>query len=186
MNIKRNTKIRKSKKTRVIYIIVFILFMIYAAYILYPLFFALNASFKASGRVFINDSLSFSFNPFKDIFPKFSNYLTALMELEHNDNSYLMMVINSIWYAGLGTLLGTLSSAMAAYVVCKYKFIGRNFLYTLVIFIMIIPIYGALPARYKLFYDLGFIDSPTILLSMLGGFDFAFLIIYSYSTHQYD
>src|SRR5690554_6397662 len=121
MNLKRNTKIRKAKKTRVIYIVVFFLFMIYAAYILYPLFFAVNASFKASGRVIINDSLSFAFNPFKDVFPKFSNYFTAFAELEHNANSYLMMVFNSIWYAGLGTLLGTLSSAMAAYVVCKYK-----------------------------------------------------------------
>lgn len=178
--IKKKSKLQQSKSTKIVFSIVYILFCLYAFYILYLLLFALNTSFKESGRVFINDSLSLSFNPFKGVFPKFSNYLTAFKELEHNENSYLMMTFNSIWYAGLATIFGTLSSAMAAYVVCKYKFIGRNFLYSLVIFIMIIPIYGALPARYKLFADLSFIDSPTIILSMLGGFDFAFLIIYSY------
>lgn len=69
---------------------------------------------------------------------------------------------------------------MAAYVVCKYRFRGREFIYSMVIVIMMIPVYGSLPAQYRLYSRLGMVDSPLILLAYCSGFGMNFLVIYSF------
>ena len=112
--------------------------------------------------------------------PKFSNYISAIQELEVGNSSFLKMTFNSVWFAAGTTCLGIFSSEMVAYVVCKYNFKLKNFFYGLSLFVMIIPIYGSLPAQYRLFSQLGFMDSPSILLSYTGGFGYNFIIIYSF------
>jgi ABC-type glycerol-3-phosphate transport system permease component len=47
-------------------------------------------------------------------------------------------------------------------------------------FIMIIPIYGSLPATYKLIYDLGLNDSPLYLITQIGGFSASMMITYGF------
>lgn len=53
-------------------------------------------------------------------------------------------------------------------------------LYFIAIFTMIIPIVGALPAQYKLMYDLHIANSPLFLISYTGGFGFNFIILYGF------
>ena len=45
---------------------------------------------------------------------------------------------------------------------------------------MIIPIYGALPATYKLIYSLGLNDSPLYLITQIGGFSANMMITYGF------
>lgn len=45
---------------------------------------------------------------------------------------------------------------------------------------MIIPIYGSLPATYKLIYDLGLNDSPLYLITQIGGFSSNMMITYGF------
>lgn len=148
--------------------------MIYAICILYMLFFAFNASLKDGGRAFVANNASLS------IPPKFFNYIEAFETLEIADNTFFMMTLNSVWYALGNTFFNIMSSTLAAYVVCKYRFPGRKFLYSLVLMILMIPIYGALPSKYRMFNFLGFLDSPTIILSAANGFDFAFLVVFAF------
>ena len=153
---------------------VFVLFVFYALSILYMLLFCFNASLKNGGRQFIADNVSLSWPP------KFRNYADAFSALTLAETTFLGMIGNSVWFALGNAFFNIASSCVAAYVVCKYKFFGRNFLYGLVLVVMMIPVYGALPAKYRMLHNLGMIDSPLYLLSAAGGFDFSFLIIYAF------
>ena len=172
--MKRLRTKKEQLKEKIVFSLVWIIFSIYALGILYVLFFAFNASLKDGGRAFIANNASLS------IPPKFSNYVQAFTSLSIGDHNFFSMMFNSIWYSFGNTVLNIMASTVAAYVVCKYRFPGRNFLYSLVLIILMIPIYGALPAKYRLFHTLGFLDSPTIILSATNGFDFAFLIVFSF------
>lgn len=172
--IKNPNKIKKAKQERIVFGVVFVLFVVYALLLLYPFFFAFVASLKNGSRDFLNNMVSFP------VHPKVSNYVSAIQELVVGESSFLKMTFNSIWFAVGTTCLGIFSSEMVAYVVCKYNFKLKNFFYGLSLFVMIIPIYGSLPAQYRLFSQLGFRDSPLILLSYTGGFGFNFIIIYSF------
>lgn len=133
----------KSKSYLIAKIIVFIIFAIYAFTLLYALAWAFITSFKDQFE-YMKDK-----NGLPDVW-HFDNYLTAIKSVSVNDHGMLAMLINSLWYAGGGAVLGTLVSSMVAYVVAKYRFPGRNVLYTVALLTMMLPIVGAsrLNTRY--------------------------------------
>ena len=96
-------------------------------------------------------------------------------------NTFLGMTFNSVWFAiGSQTIFLFLQSS-ATYVVCKYNFKGKMFIYNLIIVRMLIPIVGTLPATYRAYDLLGILNSPLILITAtdcLGGS--GFLIFYSF------
>ena len=169
---KRSIVNRHTKGEFIVYVIVFVLFVIYAVGLIYPYLYGLNASLKVNGRAFMENPVSIAWPP------EFSNYLTAFEELVVADNSYFMMTFNSIWYSIVGAAITLLTSSMSTYCVCKYTFRGRNFIYNLVIFMMILPIVGAGPSAYRLYTQLGITQSPLILVTCLGGL--CDLIIFAY------
>ena len=67
------------------------------------------------------------------------------------------------------------------YIVCKYKFRGRNLLYNLVIFRLMLPIVGSLPSAYRAYKAIGLLNSPLILITATDALTGAnFLIMYSF------
>lgn len=170
--------IKKINAYRVVLAVVFIIFTIYAVTLIYPLIWAFINSLKTN-REYFNNPFSL---PAEWLF---SNYITAFEEIAVRNSSHAVinlfgMFFNSIWFT-LGTsLLGVAVSTMTAYVVSKYDFKMKNFIYGLAVFIMIIPIVGNLPAQYKLYSQLGFRNSPLLLIAYAGGFGFNFIILYGY------
>lgn len=170
--IARNLK-SKSKGFLIVKIIVFILFTIYALSLIYAFGWALITSFK--------DQFEYQSN--RNGFPQvwhFDNYLTALKSVSANEHGMFSMFVNSLWYAGGGALLGVIVSSVVAYVVAKYRFPGRNFLYGVALLTMMLPIVGAMPSQYKMYTSLNIINSPLMLLTLAGGFGFNFVVLYSY------
>jgi len=151
---------------------VFVLFTLYALALLFPYAFAFNAALKESGRAFMRDMVSIS-KP-----AKWDNFILVFKEFEVADNSYLMTLFNSLWYSIGGALINLTVLTMSSYVISKYKFKGRNFLYNLMIITLLLPIVGAGPALYRLLYDLRIKETPFILLIFTGGL--MSLIIYAY------
>lgn len=168
----------KSKRTsdKIVFAIVFILFVIYSVFILYFFYYAFNASLIKDGRTFNNDNVSFRLFDH----PNFKNYVLAIQNLNINGNNFIEMTFNSIWFAAGSTVLSVFFTTVTAYVVCKYKFRLRKFIYSLALVIMMLPVYGSLPATYRLYNNLGMLNSPLILLSATGGLGFNFFIIYSF------
>ena len=168
---RRHHGIKKATSTKVVFGIMTIFFVLYAVSLLIPLAYIVISSFK--------DSFEYLIHPFS--MPEtwhFENYVKAFEKLKIEDYNLFTMFFNSLWLTLGGTLISILVSSMTAYVVAKYHFRLRNFIYSLAIFIMIIPIVGNFPAMYKLMNDLHLRNSPLILLTYTSGFGFNFLILY--------
>lgn len=163
----------RSKKERIIFIGVFIFFFIYSLTLLYPFLYGFIASLKSPRE--------FSRFPFS--LPTewlFSNYARAFSEIKVENSNLFNMLFNSLWLTGIGTFLSVLIPTMTAYVISKYNFPTKNLLYSIAVFILVVPTVGSLPATYKLANDLGMINSPLILLFYTGGFGFYFIIMYGF------
>ncbi len=167
-------KIKRPVSEKIIFGCVFVLFAVYALCLIFPFLFAINASLMKNGRTFIKDMTAIVTDPY------FSNYKKAILDLDVGNISFLMMLVNSIIYAAGSTFFGIMSSTFLAYAVSKYDFKLKKFFYTLALFVMIIPIYGALPAQYRFLKRINFINSWAYLISTASGFNFNFLIIYAF------
>ncbi len=167
-------KIKNKKRTPIIMWVMSAIFLVYSLALLFPMAFALNSALKNGDQDFITNLCKITLKP------KFSNFIYAFFDLEVSGITFFEMFGNSLWYAVGTTVLNVFSSMCLAYGVAKYKFKGQKFLYNFVLFIMIFPVFGTLPARYKLYSSLHFIDSPLILLAHTGAFDGQFLILYAF------
>lgn len=165
---------KNSTGKTIVFAIVFALFVLYAAGLLIPFLYGFNISLKENGRAWMRDPVSVSFPMY------FSNYIEAFKSLKLGNTNFFMMIFNSIWYAGGSTLFTLIASTCTAYVVSKYNFKGRSVIYVGALIVMMIPIYGSLPAQYRLYSNLNLIDSPLILITAFGGFGTYFIYIHAF------
>ncbi len=171
----QNAQKRKKPKASflVVKIIVFILFVVYAFTLFYAMLWAISTSLKTQVEYYDN----------VNGLPKhwmFKNYISAFKSVKVENNNMFIMFINSIWYACGGAALQVLTSTVVAYVVSKYKFPGRGFLYGLALVTMMIPIVGSFPSQYRVYRTLGILDSPLLLVTKAAGFGFNFIVMYSF------
>ena len=111
---------------------------------------------------------------------KFDNYLQAFRSVQAGGHNMFEMFFNSIWYSCGGALLGVIASAMVAYVVAKYEFPGRGLVYAVALVTMMIPVVGSFPSQYRMYSQLGILDSPLLLVTKFSGFGFNFVMLYSF------
>ena len=160
------------REHKIVLAVVFVIFLLYAASLLYPLIWVFTNSFRTD--------INFYFYPLRSIFHAeeiftFENY--GKIFSIYNVGS---MFLNSIIIAVGATVASVVVSAMSAYVVNKYKFIGKNLIYTVSILIMIIPTTGSIATTYKLMNDTHLAGSHIGLIIMAsGGLGFNFFMIYS-------
>ena len=167
------TENRRFSAAKTVTWIVTVIFILYTVSMVYPFVWAFLMSLKGKLEYFQN---SYSL-------PKqwlFSNYKLAFSELNASGRNMFVMIINSAWYCVGNTVLSLASSIMLAYVVAKFRFFGRDLIYKISIFIMMIPIVGNLPAQLLLYNKLHIYNSPLILIAGTGGFGFEFMVMYSY------
>ncbi len=166
---------RRTVPERIFFIGAFIVLAIWAAIVLYMFFWAFMNSFK-SNIDYLREPLSL---------PELSNlqwvnFKLAIEKLRFNNVGFWGMLGNSIWLVIGSALILSLSICVTGYIFAQYDFKGREFLFKVVLFIMIIPIYGSLPATYKLIYSLGINDSPLYLITQIGGFSANMMITYGF------
>ncbi|NMA05446.1 MAG: carbohydrate ABC transporter permease [Acholeplasmataceae bacterium] len=163
----------KLKKVSITFIIIFIVFVVYGLSLIIPILWSFMSSFK--------DPIDFNNNRtglLKEWL--FSNYPNAFNQLSAQGSNMFIMMLNSIWFSFGGTMLGIISSSLSAYVIAKYKFRGRNFIYGLSLVTMMLPIVGALPSQYKVYHALGILNSPLFLVTFANGLAFNFVVLYAY------
>ncbi len=163
---------RRSPFQKFVFVVIFIVFVIYAFTMVFPFIWLIINSFKSGADFFSSGRSSFAFPA---LFTS-ENYVAAFKQC-----NFVGMFLRSLFLAGGGTLLTLFTSSMAAYTVAKYKFPGRGIIYAIVIFALIVPVVGTLPAQYALMKTLGLSNSFLgVLLIYSGGFGFNFLLLYSY------
>lgn len=170
----KKAKIRRSKPQRILFGVVAVMFALYGFTLVYPFIWSFLNSLKTNREFASGNSLAFP-----EVW-RFSNYVVAFKELSIRKTNMFGMIFNSLWFTFGATAINIFVCCCTSYVICKYKFFGRNFLYSLAIVMMMLPIVGALPAQYKMVSTLGLKDSPLFLLTFTGGFGFNFIILYSF------
>lgn len=142
-----------------------IFLLIFAVCALMPFFFLLISSFKP-GQEMIRNGLQFNFDVQNY---RLGNYLLIWTERQGAYLSklgitgefgiYLRWYLNSVVLLVLQVASGLFFSSLVGYGLAKYRFKGRNVLFVLVLFVMMVPVEILLLPLYKEMKALGLIDT---------------------------
>ena len=178
-NISRGTpsftkrkKIKKTPSETVLYTLVFILFCLFAISYVYLIAWCFYSGLRTADDV--------TTDPFGFSSVHFANYIEVFGKLRVNDSNFFTMLLHSLYFSCLGSALNILITSMFAYVCAKYRFPGSTLIYSVVIVVTTLPIFGSGSATYKLLYHLNFLNSPLMILTSLGGFSMYFLYMYAF------
>ena len=161
-------------ETNWVRIVVFIILCLYAITMIYTLLWAFFNSLKTPVEYEVYN---------RNGLPKqwlFKNYLDAFKLLEASNTNFFSMFFNSVWFALGGSFLSTMTSAIAAYIFAKYDFHGKKVMYTVMLIVLMLPLYGTLPATFKLYNQIGIYDSPAILIVSVSMTGQLFFILSAY------
>ena len=172
--MKMNKIKERSKIENVVMWCVFVVFFVYMITLIMPFLFIMLNSFKTN-REFFADMVAI---PKKFLF---KNYIRAFTELSIDGTNLVGMFGNTAYFTVVGTISQLIFSMFASYVVAKYDFKGKKFIYNLAVIIQIIPIVGTSASIYKLYNDLGVRNNlGMVWLLYMGGFGFNFILLYGY------
>ena len=92
------------------------------------------------------------------------------------------MLGDSIYFIVVGSGLELFFTTAVSYVISKYKFKGRNFIYSVAIFAMTMPIIGNMASGIKLRAAFGIYDNllAVFFTAGAGAFGFNFLMLYAF------
>lgn len=163
--------------------LVFVIFLLYAISLVLPFAFMIVNSLKGNAEFFGGNIWSFPDKITVD------NYINAFLNFPTKGQVFgqtvefnmLSMMLVSLLVTIAATFVNTLSAACFAYVLARFQFRGRNFIYSVVIITLVVPIIGTLPAKYKLMSDLHLIDNPIGLVVLYAtGLGMPFFILYGF------
>lgn len=171
---KRNVEAlnRRSGTERLLYVIVFVIFALQAFTMFFVFWWLLNNSLK--------DPFEYGKLQNSMQFPKellFENYIKAFQTLNTDEVSFFEMIANSLYYTIVCSFLGSFCPAVTGYILSKYKFAGRELIYSLAIISLTLPVVGTGAAYMRLLHNLRLYDNPLFyVVSNLSGFGAIFLI----------
>lgn len=150
-------------------IIMCVIFALYSFSILFVLFQGVSFSLMTSG-----DYSDGKLIPTSGLI--FKNYAEAFTRVKVEGVNLIVMTINSLWFAGGSTFFSILFSSITAYILAKYKFPGRGFLYGYAIVTMMLPIMGSAPASIKFYKSIGILDTNFMIVMFASSFGQNFVI----------
>jgi ABC-type glycerol-3-phosphate transport system permease component len=105
---------------------------------------------------------SWNWNNYADAYKSLS--VTVIQGVTKTEYSMLDLAVFSLVWSLAASFIGVATTTVVAYVIAKYKFPGRDFLFNLGIIIMIVPIIGSLPAAMQVRRALGIYDNMFMML----------------------
>ena len=173
----RNKLIRKTGLEKVLFTAVFIFFFIHSFLLIYPFVWGIVSSLKSTSEYY---DVMFGL-PSR---LRFENYARAVKEITDGGLSFLNMAWNSLWFAAGSALINVEFISAYAFVLNKYKFKGRNFLYNLCILVMTVPLFGGtFVSTYRLIYGLGIANSYLILLTATGVYGMNLILMHTFYSN---
>lgn len=105
--------------------------IIFTIYFLVPFFWLIISSTKNAGDLFGTFGLWFA--------PTFNLGANLQQLFTYGDGIYVQWLLNTLLYAGVGSVVGTFLAAMAGYALAKYIFPGRNLIFSTVLGAILVP-----------------------------------------------
>lgn len=166
---------KKSKGEKILFAIVFCIFAIHSFTLIFPVLWMIMSSFKGALEYMGGDVFELP-----EVW-KFKNYADAFEVLNVGETTFLGMMFNSVWYTAIRTVCGVLIPAATGYVMSKYYFPGRSFIFSTAIISMIIPIVGTTASKMQIISNMLLMDTPLfVFIDSLGGFGGTFLVFYGF------
>lgn len=164
---------RKAPLEIALHCVVSIFFMVVALSYLYIFVWAFLSGLRTNSEIVMKPfALPTEWN--------WAHYIEVFEQLSVNENNFLDMLFNSVWFSVFGSLLTQFVTCTFAYTCAKYKFPGSGIPYMIVLIMITLPIYGNTGAMYKLLHSLGMIDSYARIITMAAGFNMHFLYYMAY------
>jgi multiple sugar transport system permease protein len=124
--------------------------IILAIYFLLPIYFLLVAATKPQGDLASTFGLAFShFNLFQNLSTLFGQ----------SNGIFAVWALNSVIYAVLGAAVGTLISALCGYALAKFRFRGREFLFSVILGGVLVPTTALALPLFLLFSAAGLVNT---------------------------
>lgn len=152
---------RKAAKRRVLTNgLIYLLMAVLAFVLLFPYMFMVSKSLMSSEEV-IDPTIKFL-----PAVPQFSNYL----EIFRNEN-YLKGFLHTFIIVGCNCIIIPLSASFIAFSFAKLKWVGRNFMFAIMLGTMMLPGVVTQLSLYAIYVDLNWINTlyPFIIPNFFGG-----------------
>ena len=159
--LSKEKKNRNARIKRVVsQVLIYVVLIIFALWILAPFSIVITTSFKSNGE---SANLDFSFWPKQFTFEAYKDIFT------YNPRGEGMSVvirgfINTLLIVIPPTILGLFCSAMSAFAFAKLRFTGKNFLFSVLLFTMMIPGTIMLTPSFMIYSMIGWVDTPLPLM----------------------
>lgn len=155
-------------------IVFWVMLGILCASLLVPVVWMIMNSFKGNIEYYLKPSFALPESLNFDNYSFFLKNLKYPVKRPEGTYEYTLpwMFLYSLIWAVVPATFGVLVTTMCAYVISRYKFPGRNFLYSLGIIIMVLPIVGSSGSAMLVRRQLGIYDN--MLLMILTGPSVAF------------
>ena len=171
---RKKEKIKRSGTDLAFMWIMFALFVLYAISLMFPFLWCFMNSFKGMQEFFYN------VNGLPEVW-YFDNWKTSFTLSIDNNITIPQMYLNSVILTVGCTFFSMFSCSATAYVLTKFDFYGKSAIYTAAIVIMMIPTMGSMAAMYRLYNNIGLINTYTgIFITSMGGFGSGFLLLYGF------
>ena len=118
-----------------------------------PFVWMVLSAFKSNVEI---NALNQTFFP---LAPTLENFQNVLQKFD-----FSRYFINSLGYAIIITVLTIYTSAISGFVLCKYRFKGRDALFTLILMTMMVPGVVTIIPRFTMMQDLKWLDSVKALV----------------------
>lgn len=150
---------RKAPLEIALYCVVSLIFSAVALSYLYLLVWGILAGFKTHSEIVLNPfSLPTTWH--------WENYIDLTQLLKVGDHTFWEMLLNSIIFSVVGSFANLFIVMQFSYAYARYEFPFKKWIFPLILTVMSLPLYGTSGGLYKVYHDLGFIDSYAQLLAI--------------------
>lgn len=143
---------KRSMRDIVLSVLKWALIIFFTVYTLFPLIWLLITSLKTNAEYFDN--------PFSlPVVWQFQNYINAFTQANLG-----RMIINSIIVAVTATVINVMVAAMLSYCISRFKFKGREMIFTLFAIGVLVPLNALMVPYFTIFSKIGLVDSLGALI----------------------
>ncbi len=122
---------------------------VFTLYFLTPIWWLLTTSTKTVGEITSTAPLWFTANSAGTLFSNLGELFS------YGDGVFGRWLLNSLLYAGVGALIGTLIAAMCGYALAKYEFKGREAIFNVVLSGVLVPATALALPLFLIFSQVG-------------------------------
>lgn len=150
--------------------------LVFTLYFLIPFAWLVIASTKSQSDLFGTFGLWFA--------PNFNLFTNLSQLFSYNNSIFARWLLNTLLYAGVGSVVGTFLAAMAGYALAKYHFRGRNLIFSVILGSILVPATTLALPLYLMMSAVGFTNTiwAVLLPSLVNPFGVYLARIYAASS----